>query len=102
MEFPAEVDFLLLCRFLKQHLVCVAVSAVQGVGVSGGGGSFCSPRSKYGTSSVYHPTLRLWVVPVLAAKLSNQIEMYGISPLQLESYTIFVAYIYVVPKMEAR
>ena len=45
MEFPAEVDSLLLRCLLEQHLVCVAVSAVEGVGVSGGGGSFRFPRS---------------------------------------------------------
>ena len=80
MEFPAEVDSLLLRRFLEQHLVCVAVSAVEGVGVSGGGGSFRLPRSNYGTISVYNPSLRLWMVLVLAAKLSNQGEMYGLPP----------------------
>ena len=91
MEFPAEVNSLLVCRFLEQHLVCVVASAMGGVDVSRGGGSFRSPRSNYGTSSVYHPTLRLWAVPVLTAKLSDQGEIYGQPPLQLESYPIFVA-----------
>ena len=91
MEFLAEVDVLLLRRFLEQHLVCVAVSAVEGVDASGGGGSFCLPWSIYGTRSVYHPTLPLWAVSVLAATLSNQGEMYGVAPVQLESYIIFVA-----------
>ena len=91
MEFPAEVGSFLLRRFLKQHLVCVAVSAVEGVHVSGGGGSFRLPRSSCSTNSFYHPTLCLWAVPVLAAKLSNQGETHGLRPLQLESYPIFVA-----------
>ena len=91
MEFPAEVDSFLLRRFLEQHLVCVAVSAVEGVGVSEGGRSFRLPRSNYGTSSVYYPTLRLWAAPVLASKLFNEGEMYGLPSLQLESYPIFVA-----------
>ena len=65
--------------------MCVAVSAVEGADVSGGGGSFRLPRSNYDTSSIYHPTLRLLAVPVLAAKLSNQGEMYGLPPLQLEA-----------------
>ena len=90
------IDSLLLRRFLEQHLVCVAVSAVEGVEVNEGGGSFRLPRSNYDTSSVYHSTLRLWAVPLLAAKLSNQGQMYGLPPLQLESYLIFVAYIRVV------
>ena len=94
MEFLAEVDSLLLRRFLEQHhLVCVAVSAVEGVDVSGGGGSFRLPRSNYGKSSVYQPTLRLRAVPVLVAKLSNKGEMYGLPSLQLKNCPIFVAYI---------
>ena len=91
MEFPAEVDPLLLRRFLEPHLVCVATIAVGEVNVSGGGGSFRLPWSNCGTSSVYHATLRLCAVPVLAAKLSNQEEMCGFSPFQLKSYPIFVA-----------
>ena len=83
MEFAAEVDVLLLYRFLQQHLVCVAVSAVEVVDVSGGGESFRLPRRNYGTGSVYHSALRLWAVLVLAAKLSNEGEMYGLSLLQL-------------------
>ena len=71
---------LLLRRFLEQDLVCVAVSAMEGVDVSGGGEILRLPRSKYGTSSVYHPTLRLWAIHVLAAKLSNQEEIYDRSP----------------------
>ena len=79
--------------------MCVAVSAVEGVDVSGGGGCFRLPRSNYGTSSVYYPIFRLWAVPVLAKKLSNQEEVYGLSHLQLESYPIiFVAYIRVAFK----
>ena len=70
---------MLLRRFLEQNLVCVAVSAVEGVDVNGGVRSFRLPRSNYGTSSVYHPTLCLWAAPVLAAKFSNQGEMYGLS-----------------------
>ena len=38
------------------------------------------------TSSVYHRTLSLWAVPVLAGNISNQEEMYNFPPLQLESY----------------
>ena len=83
MEFPAEVDSLLLHRYLEQHLVCVAVSSVEGVDVSGGGGSIYLPRSNYGTSSGYHPTLRLRVVPVLTAKLSNQGEFYSLPSFSL-------------------
>ena len=71
----------------------VAVNAVEDGDVSGGGGSFRLPRSNYGTSSVYHPTLRLWAVPVLVAKFSNQGEMYGLPLLQLQSYLIFVTFI---------
>ena len=78
MKFPAEVNSLLLRRFLEQHLVCVAVSAVEGVAVSKGGGSFRLSRSNYGTNSAYHPTLRLWAVPILAAKLSNRGEMHDL------------------------
>ena len=89
-----RVDFLLLRRFLEQHLVCVAVSAVEGVDVSRGGESFRLPRSNYGTSSVYHPTVCLRAVPVLAAELSNQGEMYALPPLHLERYPIFVACIH--------
>ena len=90
MEVPAEADSLLLPCFLEQRLVYVAASEVEGVDASGGGGSFRLPRGSYGTSSVYHPFLCLWAVPVLAAKFSNQGEMYGLSLLQLESYAIFV------------
>ena len=79
----------LLRRFLEQDLVGVAVSAVESVDVSGVGGSFRLLRRNYGTSSV--PTLHLWAVPVLAAKLSKQGEMYGLPLLQLENYPIFVA-----------
>ena len=80
--------------------MCVAVSTVEGVDVSGSGESFRFPRSNHGTSSVYHPILRLWAVPVLAAKLSNQGEMYGLAPLQLESYPIFVACISVASEYQ--
>ena len=59
------------------------VCAVEDVDVNGGGESFCLPRSNYGTSSVCHPTVRLWAVPILAATLSNQGEIYGLPPLQL-------------------
>ena len=83
MEFPAEVDSLLPHFFLEQHLVCVAVSAMEGVLVSGGGGSFRLSRRNYNINSVYHPTLRLWAVLVLAAKLPNQGEMYGLPPFSL-------------------
>ena len=89
MEFPAEVDSLLLHCFLKQHLVCVAVRAVEGVNVSGGGGSFRLPRSNYGPSIVYHPNLRLWAAPVLAAKLSNQGKMYVLPPFSLRVASYF-------------
>ena len=100
MEFPAEVDSLLLSRFLEQHLVCVTVRAVESVDVSEGGGSFRLPRSNYGSSSVYHPTLHLWEVSVLTAKLSNQGEMYCLLPLQLGSYPIFLAFIRVAFKCQ--
>ena len=53
-------------------------------------GAFPLPMRNYGTSSVYHSSLRLWVVPVLAAKLSDQGEMYGLTPLKVESYPTFV------------
>ena len=69
----------------------VAVSAVEGVDVSGGGGSFRLPRSNHGTSSVYHPILCLWAVPILRAKLSNQGKICGLPPFQLEGCPIFVA-----------
>ena len=81
---------MLLRRILEQHFVCVAVSAVEGVDITGVGRSFRLPRSNYATSSVYHSMLRLWAIPVLVAKLSNQGEMYGLPPLQVESYSIFV------------
>ena len=73
--------------------MCVTVSAVEGVDVSGDGGSFRFLRRNIGTSSVYLTTLRLWAAPVLAAKISNQQEIYGPPPppLRLESYPIFVA-----------
>ena len=71
--------------------MCVAVSAVEVIDVSGGDGSFRLPRINYGTSSVYYLTLCLWVVPVLVAKLSNEGEIYDLPPLQLKSYPIFVA-----------
>ena len=45
MEFSAEVDVLLLNRFLEQHFVCVAVRAVEGIDASGGGESFCLPEA---------------------------------------------------------
>ena len=83
MEFPAEVVFLLLRRFLEHHLVCVAVSAVGGVDVSEGGGDFHLPRSNYGTTNVYHSILRLWAVPVLVAKLSSQGECTVFPPFSL-------------------
>ena len=70
--------------------MCVAVSAVEGVDITGVGRSFRLPRRNCGTSSVYHPTLCLWAIPVLVAKLSNQGEMYGLPPFQFESYPIFV------------
>ena len=50
----------------------VAVSAVEKVNVSRGGGSFRLPRSNNGTRSVYHPTCCLRAVPILAAKFSDQ------------------------------
>ena len=71
--------------------MCVAVSALKDVDVSGGGGSVRLLRSNYGTSSVYNPTLRLWAVPVLGVKLFNLGEIYGLPPLQFESCPIFVA-----------
>ena len=83
------VDSLLLRCFFFQLLVCEAVSAVESVDISGAGRSFRLPRSNNGTGSVYHLTLRLWAVPVRAAKLSNQREMYDRRPLKLESYLIF-------------
>ena len=70
MKLPAEADSLLLRRLLEQYLVGVAVSALEKVGVSRGGGSFRLPRSNNGASSVYHPTCRLRAVPILAVKLS--------------------------------
>ena len=81
MEFPAEVDSLLLRRFREQHLVCVAVKVqwkvLMSVGVVG---AFACPEAITAQAVSYRPTLRLWAVPVLAAKLSNQGEMYGLSP----------------------
>ena len=71
MKLLAVADSLLLRRLLEQCLVGVAASAVEEVDVSRGGGSFCLPRSNNGASSVYHPTCRLRVVPILAAKLSD-------------------------------
>ena len=88
-----EVEILMFHPFLEQHFVCVVVSAVEGVDVSGGGRNFRLSRSSYGISSVYHPTLGLWAVPVLQAKLSNQGEMYDLPSVQLESYPIFITYI---------
>ena len=85
MEFPTEVDSLLLRRFLEQYLVCVAVSAAEGVDVSGGGGSFRLPRSNYSTSSVDHPTLR---GTRTGGKTFQSGGRYGLPPLQLESYPI--------------
>ena len=78
MEFPVAVDSLLLPRCLEQHLVCVAVSAVEGIDVNGGVGSFRLPKSNDGTSSVYYSTLRLWVIPVVAAKFFNQGNLYSV------------------------
>ena len=52
--------------------MCGAVSTVEGVDVNESGGSFRLPKSNYEKSIVYHPTLRLWAVPVLAAKLSSR------------------------------
>ena len=89
MVFPAEVDSLLLRRFLEQLIVWVAVSAMEGVDVGGGGRNFCLPKSHYGTNSVYYPTLRLWVVPVRAAKLAKQGEMYRLPFLRLKMYPLF-------------
>ena len=63
--------------------MCVTVSVVEGVDVSGGGGSFRLPGNNYATSSVYYLILRLWAVPVLAAKLSNQGGMFVRSPFYL-------------------
>ena len=58
----------------------VAVSAVEKVDVSWDGWSFRLPRRNNGTGSVYHPTCRLRVVPILAAKLSDQGELHRPSP----------------------
>ena len=71
MKLPAEADSLLLRRLLEQCLVGVAVSAVEKVDASLGGGSFRLPRSNNGASSVYHPTCHLRAVLILAAKLSD-------------------------------
>ena len=68
----------------------VTKRAVQNVDVDRGGGSFRFPRRDCGTSSVYHATYRLWAVPVLALKLTDQGEKYDFSPVKLESDTIFV------------
>ena len=65
----------------------MAVSAVEGIDASRGGGSFRLPRSNYGTSRVYHATLRLWAVPVLATKLSNQGEIYDLIACSYFSFT---------------
>ena len=80
--------------------MCVAGSAVEGVDVSGGGESFRFPRSNYGIGIIFHPTFRLWAVTVPAAKLSNQGEMYGLPPLKLDNYPIFVVYIRVAIKCQ--
>ena len=57
MEFPAEVDSLLLRCLFEQHLVRVAVSAVGDVNASWIGGSFRLPRSNYGTQCLpLHPS----------------------------------------------
>ena len=74
----------------------MALLAVEGVDISECGESFGLRRSNHGTSSIYYYTFRLWAVPVLAAKLSNQGEMYGLRPLQHESFALFVACIRVV------
>ena len=71
MKLPAEADSLLLRRLLEQCLVGVAVSAVEKIDASRGGGNFRLTRSNNGASSVYHPTCRLRAVPILAAKLSD-------------------------------
>ena len=98
--FTTKVDSLLLHHFLEQYFACVALSAVEGVYVSGGRGSFRLPKINYGISSVYNPTLHLWAVLVLVAKLSNQGETYGLLPLQLDSCSIFVACIRVVSECQ--
>ena len=67
----------------------VTKCAVQNVDVGRGGGSFRFSRRDCGTSSVYHATCRLWAVPVLAVKLTDQGEKYGFSPVKFESDTIF-------------
>ena len=64
---------------------------VQNVDVDRGGGSFRFPGRDFGTSSVYHATYRLWAVPVLAVKLTDQGRKYCFSPVKLESDNIFVA-----------
>ena len=71
MKLPAEADSLLHRRLFVQCLVGMAVSAVEKVDVSRGGGTFRLPRSNNGTSSVYHPTCYLRAVPTLAVKLSD-------------------------------
>ena len=63
---------------------------VQNVDVDRNGGNFRFLRRDCGASSVYHATYRLWAVPVLALKLTDQGEKYGFSPVKLESDTIFV------------
>ena len=71
MKLPAEADFLLLRRLLEQCLVGGAVGVVEKADASRGIGSSRFPRSNNGASSVYHPTCRLWAVPILAAKFSD-------------------------------
>ena len=61
----------------------VAERAVENVDISGGGGSFRLPRRDCGKSSVYHATCRFRAEPVLTAKLTDQGEKYGFSPLSL-------------------
>ena len=63
---------------------------VQNVDADRGGGSFRFPRRNCGASSVYNATYRLWAVPVLALKLTDQGEKYDFSPVKLESDIIFV------------
>ena len=68
MKLPAEADSLLLRHLVEQCVVGVAVSATENVDVSRGGGHFRLPWSNNGVSFVYHPTCRLRVVPILAAR----------------------------------
>ena len=91
MAFPAEVDSLLLRRFLDQHLACVTVSAVEGVNVSGGWWERPLAQEQLRHKQCLPPYPSPLDGTRTGGKASNQEEMYDILPLQLKSYPIFVA-----------